>query len=240
LNSRTSTCSTLIVKSQAGAEFSSLLSADSPTPIHIHALLTQPLSGKCHTLNTLIAAKSRHRGRTHEPSATAENNNLNNNVQRHIFAADITVIAADPTDSADGGTASKAAAAAAIPSQACLKYATGAEEVAAIRREGMLYSRELAPLADVAVPRTYGFFTGGTEATPIACLVMDLCVSTELLRSTNEFWCVFSPSHIHLETSRMLTAPCFMAFFTFPFDDVCIGCVVAWQCWPCVRSMQSV
>lgn len=189
----TSTRSTLIIKS--GADFSCLLSAESPSPIHIHALLTQPLSGKCHTLNTLIAAKSRRGGRTYEPSATAENNN--NNVQRHIFATDITAIAADPTDSADGGTASQAAAAA-IPSQACLKYATGAEEVAVLRREGMLYSRELAPLADVAVPRTYGFFTGGTEATPIACLVMDLCVSTQLLRSTNEFWCVLSPSHCTL------------------------------------------
>jgi hypothetical protein len=192
----TSTRNTLIIKS--GADFSCLLSAESPTPIHIHALLTQPLSGKCHTLNTLIATESRRGGRPHEPSATTENN-------------DITVIAADSAGSADGGAASQAAAAA-IPSQACLKYATGAEEVAALRREGMLYSRELAPLADVAVPRTYGFFTGGTETAPIACLVMDLCVSTQLLRSTNEFWCVLSPSHVHFETFRTLTTP-----FAWPF-----------------------
>ncbi len=69
----------------------------------------------------------------------------------------------------------------------------GVEEVAALRCEGILYSRDLAALADVAVPKTYGFFTGGTEAAPVACLVMGLCVSTEMLRSANEFWCVFSP-----------------------------------------------
>jgi hypothetical protein len=222
----------LIIKS--GADFSCLLSADSPTPIHIHALLTQPLSGKCHTLNTPIA-KSRCGGYAHEPSASTENDN--NNVQRHIFAADITAIAADPADSTDGGTASQAAAAA-IPSQACLKYAMGVEEVAALRREGMLYSRELAPLADVAVPRTYGFFTGGTEAVPIACLVMDLCVSTELLRSANEFWCVLSPSHPLWDLKDADFAFFYGILHLFPLNDVCMGCVVAWQYWPCVKSMR--
>jgi len=179
------TRSTLIIKFDP--EFSCLLSAESPTPIHIFALLTQPLSGTCHTLNTL-AAKARHAGSTKGSSTSA-----NNNIQSRVFAADVTVIGAEPTDNADGGAASIAAAAA-MPQQACLKYAMGVEEVAALRCEGLLYSRELAALADVAVPKTYGFFTGGTELAPVACLVMDLCVSTEVLRSANEFWCVLLPT----------------------------------------------
>ena len=175
--------STLIIKFDP--EFSCLLSTESPTPIHIFALLTQPLSGKCHTLNT-FAAKTRHAGGTKE-----SNTSVNDNTQSRVFAADVTVIAAETTDSADRGAAANLATAAAMPQQACLKYAMGVEEVAALRSEGMLYSRELAALADVAVPKTYGFFTGGTVAAPVACLVMDLCMSTEMLRSANEFWCVF-------------------------------------------------
>lgn len=182
----TPTRSTLIIKFDP--EFACLLSAESSTPIHIFALLTQPLSGKCHTLNT-FAAKTRPTGGTKASSTSA-----NNNTRSRVFAADVTVIAADPTDSADGGAASLAAAAA-MPQQACLKYATGVEEVAALRCEGILYSRKLAALADVAVPKTYGFFTGGTEAAPVACLVMDLCVSTDVLRSADEFWCVLSSHH---------------------------------------------
>jgi hypothetical protein len=182
--------STLIIKFDP--EFSCLLSTESPTPIHIFALLTQPLSGKCHTLNT-FAAKARHAGGTKDSNTSADTS-VNDNTQSRVFAADITVIGSKATDSADGGAAANLASstAAAMPQQACLKYGMGVEEVAALRSEGMLYSRELAALADVAVPKTYGFFTGGTLAAPIACLVMDLCMSTETLRSANEFWCVFS------------------------------------------------
>ena len=207
------TRSTLIIKFDP--EFSCLLSAESPTPIHIFALLTQPLSGTCHTLDTL-AAKTRHADRTKESSTSAKNN-----IQSRVFAADVTVTAAEPTDSANGGAASIAAAAA-MPQQACLKYAMGVEEVAALRCEGILYSRELAALADVAVPKTYGFFTGGTAAAPVACLVMDLCVSTEVLRSANEFWCVLLPTTLALACNS--DCVCLV--------DVCVGCVctVAWRC----------
>ena len=185
----TSARSTLIIKS--GAEFSCLLSADSPTPIHIFALLTQPLSGTCHTLNTLAAAKSRHASGIKEPSVGASTDNT----RRRVFAADVTAIVTDLAASTDG-VAGSLAAAAAIPPQACLKYATGVNEVTALRREAMFYSHELAALADIAVPRTYGFYTGGTEALPVACLVMDLCISTEMLRSADEFWYVCLPHHI--------------------------------------------
>ena len=184
----TSARSTLIIKS--GAEFSCLLSADSPTPIHIFALLTQPLSGTCHTLNTL-AAKLRHSSGIKEPSVGASTDNA----RRHVFAADVTAIATDLAASTDG-VAGSLAAAAAIPPQACLKYATGVDEVTALHREAMFYGHELAALADIAVPRTYGFYTGGTEASPVACLVMDLCMSTDMLRSADEFWYVCLPHHI--------------------------------------------
>lgn len=184
----TSARSTLIIKS--GAEFSCLLSADSPTPIHIFALLTQPLSGTCHTLNTL-AAKLRHASGIKEPSVGASTDNA----RRHVFAADVTAIATDLAASTDG-VAGSLAAAVAIPPQACLKYATGVDEVTALHREAMFYGHELAALADIAVPRTYGFYTGGTEASPVACLVMDLCMSTEMLRSADEFWYVCLPHHI--------------------------------------------
>ena len=212
----TPTRSTLIIKFDP--EFACLLSAESPTPIHIFALLTQPLSGKCHTLNT-FAAKARQAGGT-KASSTSANTSTK---QSRVFAADITVIAAEPTDSAEGGAASLAAATA-MPQQACLKYATGVEEVAALRCEGILYSRKLAALADVAVPKTYGFFTGGTEAAPVACLVMDLCVSTDMLRSADEFWCVL--------TSPTMLAPAREDSDCVCFVDVWVRCVmvVAWQC----------
>ncbi|KAI9511104.1 hypothetical protein F5148DRAFT_1009999 [Russula earlei] len=73
-----------------------------------------------------------------------------------------------------------------MPVRACLKYAEGADEVDALRREATLYGRELAALAGVAVPRTYGLYVGGTEAVPIACLVMELCVGAEVRRSADE------------------------------------------------------
>jgi hypothetical protein len=184
--------STLIIKSGPNL-FSCLLSGDSPSPIHIFALLTQPLSGTCQTINTLIAKRrpvSITDAKEFSPSASASAES--NFAQHHVFAADVTVLVPKVADSPDRDAGSLAAAAA-MPSQVCLKYAAGTEKVAELRREGMLYTHELATLADIAVPRTYGFYTGGTADAPVACLVMDLCVSTEMLRSANEFWCVFPP-----------------------------------------------
>ncbi|KAH9001018.1 hypothetical protein EDB92DRAFT_1407 [Lactarius akahatsu] len=91
--------------------------------------------------------------------------------RRNVFAAELAVT----------GNCS------ALPPQVCLKYAAGVEAVAALRREELLYRRELAELAGVAVPQTYGFFTGGTMAAPIACLIMELCMSTEKLKNPSEF-----------------------------------------------------
>ena len=104
----------------------------------------------------------------------ARNFRAGGGTRRNVFAADLAITGNGPT----------------IPSRVCLKYAAGVEAVAALRREELLYRRDLAELAGVAVPHTYGFFTGGTMAAPIACLVMELCTSTEILKSPNEFWCV--------------------------------------------------
>jgi len=84
--------------------------------------------------------------------------------RRNVFAAELTITGSCST----------------IPPLVCLKYAAGTEAVADLRREWLFYCRELAELAGVAVPQTYGFFTGGTMAAPIACLIMELCLSTEM------------------------------------------------------------
>ena len=94
--------------------------------------------------------------------------------RRNVFAAELAIT----------GSCS------ALPPRVCLKYAAGVEAVAALRREELLYRHELAELAGVAVPQTHGFFTGGTMVAPIACLIMELCMSTEMLKSPDEFWCV--------------------------------------------------
>jgi len=74
-----------------------------------------------------------------------------------------------------------------LPSRVCLKYAAGVEVVAALRREDSLHRHDLAELAGVAVPQTYGFFTGGTMTAPIGCLIMELCMSTEMLKIPDNF-----------------------------------------------------
>lgn len=129
----------------------------SPTPIHIAATLRHPLSGVCHTMQQFMRKSTGAGGGT----------------QRNVFAAELAI--------------SGSCSASALPQQVCLKYAAGAEAVSALRREELLYRRDLAELAGVAVPQTYGFFTGGTMAVPIACLVTELCMSTEMLKSPDEF-----------------------------------------------------
>ena len=113
-------------------------------------------------------------GVCHTMQQFARNFSAGGSTQRNVFAADLAVTGDCP----------------ALPPRVCLKYAAGVETVAALRREEILYRRDLAELAGVAVPQCYGFFTGGTMMAPIACLITELCMSTEMLKSPDEFWCV--------------------------------------------------
>ncbi|KAI0263393.1 hypothetical protein BC834DRAFT_311197 [Gloeopeniophorella convolvens] len=130
-------------------------------PVHIHAALQHPLVGLCAPLQRSDARVRRRAA----PGGT----------QRNVFAAALTYAGAS------------AGAPAGWPARACLKYAAGREAVAALRREEAAYRGQLAPLAGVAVPEVYGLFVGGTPAAPVGCLVMELCVSEEKIRSTDEF-----------------------------------------------------
>ncbi|KAI9446188.1 hypothetical protein H4582DRAFT_2052282 [Lactarius indigo] len=127
----------------------------------------------CSPTPTHIAATLKHplSGVSHTIRPFVRKFGTGGSTRRNVFAAELAVT---------GGCS-------ALPPQVCLKYAAGVEAVAALRREELLYRRELAELAGVAVPRTYGFFTGGTMAAPIACLIMELCMSTEKLKNPSEF-----------------------------------------------------
>lgn len=101
----------------------------------------------------------------------ARNFSVGAGTRRNVFAADLAITGSYPT----------------LPTRVCLKYAAGTEAVAALQRENLLYRQDLAELAGVAVPQIYGFFRGGTMAAPIACLIMELCMSTEMLKTPDEF-----------------------------------------------------
>ncbi|KAH8980345.1 hypothetical protein EDB86DRAFT_2835382 [Lactarius hatsudake] len=55
--------------------------------------------------------------------------------------------------------------------------------------EASVYRKELAKLWGIAVPRMYGFFIGHCEDTPVACLLLELCLGgpTLLFRDSEEF-----------------------------------------------------
>ena len=116
-------------------------------------------------------------GVCHTMQKFARNFSAGGGTQRNVFVADLTIIGSSPHP---------------LPSRVCIKYAAGVEAVAALRREDILYRHDLAELAGIAVPQTYGFFRGGSMAAPIGCLIMELCMSTEMLKTPDEFWCVFS------------------------------------------------
>jgi hypothetical protein len=148
-----------------------------------------------------IAASLNHplSGVCHTMRQFARNFSAGGGTRRNVFAADLAT-----TGNCPG-----------LPPRACLKYAAGVEAVAALRREELLYRHDLAELADVAVPKTYGFFTGGTLAAPIACLIMELCMSTEMLRSPDEFWCVtVSCKALRVSSSSDLTSGSRLAILT--------------------------
>jgi hypothetical protein len=161
-----------------------ILFSRTPTPMHITATLKHPLSGVCHAL----------RSRERRVSRTAGVRST----QSNVFVAELSESAVPgssnnecdsqyPDYGASGDEVNRLPTTG-LPRLVCLKYAAGVEAAAALRREELLYSRELAPLAGIAVPRTYGLFTGGTIAAPIACLLMELCASTVTLKNADEFW----------------------------------------------------
>lgn len=130
-----------------------------------------------------IAATLKHplSGVCHTMRKFARNFSVGAGTRRNVFAADLAITGDCPT----------------LPTRVCLKYAAGAEAVAALYRENILYSQDLADLAGVAVPHVYGFFRGGTMTSPIACLIMELCMSTEMLKTPDEFWCVIILGCLH-------------------------------------------
>ena len=78
-----------------------------------------------------------------------------------------------------------------VPKNVCLKLARGVDEVVRLSHEASIYRRELAKLWGIAVPTMYGFFIGHCEDTPVACLLLELCLGpTDLLRDSEEFVCV--------------------------------------------------
>jgi hypothetical protein len=75
-----------------------------------------------------------------------------------------------------------------VPKDVCLKMARGVDEVVRLSHEASVYRRELAKLWGIAVPKMYGFFMGHCEDTPVACLLLELCLGpTVQLRDSEEF-----------------------------------------------------
>ncbi|KAI9446189.1 hypothetical protein H4582DRAFT_1904169 [Lactarius indigo] len=75
-----------------------------------------------------------------------------------------------------------------VPKDVCLKLARGVDEVVRLSHEASVYRRQLAKLWGIAVPRMYGFFIGHCEDTPVACLLLELCLGpTLLLRDSEAF-----------------------------------------------------
>ncbi|KAH9066384.1 hypothetical protein EDB87DRAFT_1828409 [Lactarius vividus] len=75
-----------------------------------------------------------------------------------------------------------------IPKDVCLKLARGVDEVVRLSHEASVYRKVLAKLWGIAVPRMYGFFIGHCEDTPVACLLLELCLGPTLpLRDSEQF-----------------------------------------------------
>lgn len=75
-----------------------------------------------------------------------------------------------------------------VPKDVCLKLARGVDEVVRLSHEASIYRKELAKLWGIAVPRMYGFFIGHYKDTPVACLLLELCLGpTAPLRDSEAF-----------------------------------------------------
>ncbi|KAI0064505.1 hypothetical protein BV25DRAFT_1800527 [Artomyces pyxidatus] len=67
------------------------------------------------------------------------------------------------------------------PARACIKYASGKEEVDRLVAEARFYLFELRNLQGVAVPTFYGLFEGRVDGRPIACMVLELCTGRDAI-----------------------------------------------------------
>ena len=92
-----------------------------------------------------------------------------------------------------------------VPKDVCLKLARGVDEVVRLSHEASVYRKQLAKLWGIAVPRMYGFFIGHYEDTPVACLLLELCLGPTAPLSDPEafafvpfFCCVAGHSLINL------------------------------------------
>jgi hypothetical protein len=75
-----------------------------------------------------------------------------------------------------------------VPKDVCLKLARGVDEVVRLSHEASVYRKQLAKLWGIAVPRMYGFFIGHYQDTPVACLLLELCLGpTAPLRDPEAF-----------------------------------------------------
>lgn len=68
-----------------------------------------------------------------------------------------------------------------FPEQCCIKIAYGDQEYRDLDREYDYYSLELQSLGGIAVPRCYGFFGAEIEGVLVGCIVMDLCIGTDVI-----------------------------------------------------------
>ena len=98
-----------------------------------------------------------------------------------------------------------------VPKDVCLKLARGVDEVVRLSHEASVYRKQLAKLWGIAVPRMYGFFIGHYEDTPVACLLLELCLGPTAPLSDPEafafvpfFCCVAGWSLTH----QSLQSPC--------------------------------
>jgi hypothetical protein len=73
-----------------------------------------------------------------------------------------------------------------VPKDVCLKLARGVDEVVRLSHEASVYRKQLSKLWGIAVPKMYGFFIGHYEDTPVACLLLELCVGPTVLPSDSE------------------------------------------------------
>lgn len=81
-----------------------------------------------------------------------------------------------------------------VPDDVCIKLARGVDDVVRLSHEASVYRKGLAKLWGIAVPKMYGFFIGHHEDTPVACLLLELCLGPRVpLCDPDEFMCVLSP-----------------------------------------------
>ena len=68
-----------------------------------------------------------------------------------------------------------------FPEQCCIKIAYGDQEYRNLVKEYDYYSLELQSLGGIAVPCCHGFFGAEIEGEMVGCLVMDLCIGTDVI-----------------------------------------------------------